>query len=424
VFLLNANSYEGSFSKGKRACAICNGCPENRIDVARAEQHLLENGWTIVKNWQEANLILFNACGRGTETTSFSLNLIKEIQSGVKENQQLVVWGCLPKIDPVTLEKAYTGSVSAGSELVGLDQIIGSKGSMDKTTANYLGIILLPNKKDAPTFIKYEGSFLTRALKRLVNIWENFLETRFNLTDKNDGSVFYIKVSTGCNSYCSYCAIRKSRGITKSKPIEDVLKQFREGLQKGFKYFSLMGTDLGSYGSDLNCSLTDLLKALVKEDGVFKINLRNINPYYLVNHLDEFIGILKTGRIRYIETAAESGSNRIVRLMNRHYTIEEFKNCINRIRKEYPQIIMRTQLIVGFPTETDSDFSATMKLLDDVVFDFVEVYQYSDRPGTISDKMEPKVPDRIKRQRYIKLYIKALLNRTPRKIRKLLLNET
>jgi tRNA A37 methylthiotransferase MiaB len=124
--------------------------------------------------------------------------------------------------------------------------------------------------------------------------------------------------------------------------------------------------------------------------------------------------------VTYFETAAESGSNRILKLMNRNYTIEEYKNCINTIRRAYPGIIIRNQLIVGFPTETDDDFEETMKLLDDVVFDYVEVYEYSERPGTLSEKIEPKVPDSVKRQRYIRLYRKALLNRTPRKIKNIL----
>ncbi len=423
AFPLSKKSALSISPKGKRAYVMCNGCPENRIDVARAEQYLLQNSWTIVKNWQEANLILFNACGRDLTSSSHSLNLIKDIQCGLKENQQLVVWGCLPKIDPNTLEKTFSGLTSAGSELVGLEQIIGFEGSINKTAANYLGPVLLPTKRTAPTLIRYQGFYLDRALKKLANIWESFLDSRFNLTDKKHNHVFYIKVSSGCNGNCSYCAIKKSRGGTKSKSIEDILKQFQEGRKKGYKLFSLMGTDLGSYGSDLNTNLTDLLKALIKEEGDFKLNLRNVNPHFLVNHIDEFICVLKSGKIRYVETAAESGSNRILRLMNRRYTIEEYTNCVKCIRKENPRIIIRTQLMAGFPTETDSDFSATTKLLRDVVFDFVEVYQYSDRPGTISATMEPKVPIQVKRQRYIKLYARAILNRTPRKIKKLILNE-
>ena len=110
--------------------------------------------------------------------------------------------------------------------------------------------------------------------------------------------------------------------------------------------------------------------------------------------------------------------------MNRNYTVEEYKMIINAIRKACPELIIRTQLIAGFPTETDQEFQETMQLLDDVVFDFVEVYEFSDRPGTIAEKIKPKVPDDIKWQRFLKLYKKTSLNRTPRKIKRILLNKT
>ena len=164
--------------------------------------------------------------------------------------------------------------------------------------------------------------------------------------------------------------------------------EFHKGLKNGFRRFSLMGTDLGSYGSDIDCSLVDLLTELTKLEGPFKISLRNVNPQYLINNLNLFIPILRSGKLRYIETAAESGSNRILRLMNRKYTKEDYVNCITALRSAYPKIIIRTQLIVGFPTETEQEFLETMKLLDEVIVDYAEVYRYSERPGTISERID------------------------------------
>ncbi len=238
-----------------------------------------------------------------------------------------------------------------------------------------------------------------------------------------DPSIFYIKVSTGCHSNCAYCAIKKSRGMTKSKPIPKVVAEFRTGLQQGFKKFSLLGTDLSSYGMDIGCTLNDLLKELIREKGDFKISLRNINPGNFKRLIDDFLPLLSSNKIEYLEMAAESGSDRIIKLMNRTYTIAEFKEMVSKIRKAYPQFILRTQLIAGFPTETEEEFQETMNLVDDVVFDFVEVYEFSERKGTIAEKLEPKVPDNIKKRRYMKLYRKAILNRTPRKIKHIILNK-
>jgi tRNA A37 methylthiotransferase MiaB len=182
----------------------------------------------------------------------------------------------------------------------------------------------------------------------------------------------------------------------------------------------LIGTDTGPYGKDLGYTLADLLKEIVKQEGNFKIGLRNVNPRYLKTMLKEFVPILESKRIWFMECAAESGSNRILGLMNRKCTIEEFKDCIQAVRTAYPGIMIRTQLMVGFPTETEQDFAETMRLLDDVIFDYAEVYKYSERPRTLAVNMEPKVPEQIKQQRFRKLYRKALLNRTPRKIKNLI----
>ena len=109
--------------------------------------------------------------------------------------------------------------------------------------------------------------------------------------------------------------------------------------------------------------------------------------------------------------------------MNRNYTINEYKEIIKTIRKAYPNIIIRTQMIVGFPSESENDFKETMHLLDDIIFDYAEVYYYSKRPKTDAALMDSQVPDQIIKQRFYKLYLKALLNRTPRKLKTLLRNK-
>lgn len=239
-----------------------------------------------------------------------------------------------------------------------------------------------------------------------------------NLCRENDPSIFYIKISTGCLSGCTYCGVRKSRGAVKSKIIEDVLHEFQEGLQKGFKHFSLLGTDLGAYGKDLHHTLTDLLEEILKLEGHYKIGLRNVNPYHLKGMLNELLPI-KSKRIWYMECAAESGSNRILELMKRNYSVEEYKDCIQAIGRVHPDIILRTQLMVGFPTETEQDFAETLHLLDHVALDYVEVYEYSECPGTLAITMRPKVPEQIKKQRFRKLFMKSLLNTTEMRVKNL-----
>jgi tRNA A37 methylthiotransferase MiaB len=362
-------------------------------------------------------LIIFQACGLTQETATVSLNIIKEIQRKKKKGSRLVVMGCLPKIDPETLSREYQDLTFAETELSQLDKLIGSTRSIEKTTANDL-IPKWPLDESIGkgVLIRYEGSPFTRALKRLALRYQSRIDSEINICRQNDPSFFYIKIATGCLSNCAYCGVHKSRGIVKSKPVKNVVEEFQEGLQKGFKNFGLLGTDLGAYGKDLGCTLVDLLKEIVEIKGDFKIGLRNINPSHLKSMLTELTPVLESNRVWYMECAAESGSNRILRLMNRNYTIEEYKNCIREIRIACPTIMIRTQLMVGFPTETEQDFAETMHLLDEGLFDFAEVYKYSMRPGTPAARMALQVPEQTKKQRYLKLYRKALLNRTFRKI--------
>ena len=406
--------------KGK-ACVLCNGCPENRVDSARVQKYLEENGWLITEDHANADLILFNACSLTQENTAISLKIIQKIQEEKKSGSQSIVWGCLPKIDPEALREKYDGPTFGERELSLLDQIIDASRPIEAITANYvLPKHPIDESLGEGILMRFEGPPLIRFLKGLVVKWDSYLNSKFDLFTQGNSSVFHIKVATGCLGACSYCGIRKSRGTVRSKSITKVMCEFKEGLQKGFKYFFLIGTDLGAYGRDLGYTLVDLLKEMIKEKGDFKIGLRNVNPYHLKKMLNELIPIFKSKKIWYFSSAAESGSNRVLKLMRRNYTIEEFKECIQTIRRAFPDIIIRTQLMAGFPTETEQDFAETMHLLDDIVFDYAEVYRFSKRPGTPAENMKSQVPEKIKRQRFLKLYAKALLNRTPRSIKRIL----
>ncbi|MFX0136540.1 MAG: radical SAM protein, partial [Candidatus Hodarchaeota archaeon] len=301
-----------------------------------------------------------------------------------------------------------------------LDQMTDPIIPIQNINANFIVNRIQPNEEIGKGLLRYEGSLFERLLKKIFFKWNKIIESNINLLGENN---YYIKISTGCLSNCSYCAVRRSRGHLLSKSIEDIINEFNIGLGKNYHYFSLLGTDLGAYGKDLGYTLNDLLKKLIKIEGNYNIGLRNVNLGHLKNMLDEFLFILKSKKIYYIEIPIESGSNRILKLMNRNYTVEEFKKCIKEIRKAYPNIIIRSQMMVGFPTESEKDFVQTMNLLDDVTLDYVEVYQYSSRPGTYSAMMDFQISEKIKKQRFYKLFLKSQFNRLIKKIQIVLKNK-
>jgi threonylcarbamoyladenosine tRNA methylthiotransferase MtaB len=405
--------------KKRKAYLLCNGCIENGLDTASTEKYLKENGWLITKNHKEADLILFNACQLTQNRTKYSMKIIKKIQEEKKDSAEFIVWGCLPKVEPETLREKYTAPKFDERELSSLQQIVDPDRPIKDIDAHHIVDMhpdCEPFGKNA--LIRSETSLFTRIIGYPAIKWACFLESRISLYRPNDPSIYYIKVSTGCLGNCAYCSIRFSRGTVKSKSIEQIISEFKEGLEKGYRSFSLVGTDLGAYGRDIGYTLVDLLREMTNEKGDFKIGLRNVNPFWLKKMLPDLIPIIETKRIWYMGIAAESGSNRILKLMKRRYTIEEFKECIRSIRKAYPDIVIRSQLMVGFPTETKQDHADSIRLLKNFTFDYVEVYRYSKRSGTVAANMEGQVPEKISNKRFLSMNTKALLNRTPRKIKR------
>lgn len=366
---------------------ISNGCPENLIDSARVKAFLRENGWQIVAEPQKANLVVFNACAFSTRMENMSLEIIKDLKEKTDSQARLIVWGCLPKIDPAVLEQAYQRPSFGEDEITRFDEIIGANISVGDVTANEVCPRYYYQKSGLPNVIQQlPGRFLRRCY--------NYLDAKVDLYNRRDSDIFYIKVSSGCLGNCSYCAIRHSRGRIKSKPIDMIIAEFRHGLERGFHNFSLLGTDLGPQGRDLGYNLADLLGEMVKEKGEYRIGIRNVHPFFLKQMLDEITPVLATGKIWYMGMAAESGSDRILSLMGRNYTAADVRQCVQRVKKANPNIVIRTQFMVGFPTETERDFAESYRLLSTLDFDCVEVYVFSPRPNVPANQMPGQVPYR------------------------------
>ena len=135
------------------------------------------------------------------------------------------------------------------------------------------------------------------------------------------------------------------------------MDEFKAGISLGFKEFSLMGTDLGPYGRDLGYNLADLITKMVNEKGDFKIGLRNIHPLFLKQMINDLVPAFATGKIWFTGVAVESGSDRILKLMKRGYSVGDFKEGIQRLKKAHPNLFISTQIMVNFPTETKNDFA-------------------------------------------------------------------
>jgi len=370
----------------RKVCVLTNGCADNCVDAARIQEFFKANGFTITDRVADADVILFNACGLRESQENAAKRIMSRIEARKKNGAQVIIGGCLTKIN-----KAFEQGTTFGvdDDLVVLDEIFNAKISIRDVHANYTAA--KTDNLDSVFWKMLRRKSLARKLRQCHAL---LCPSKYEGMDLNPNR-FVIKVSTGCIGACSFCAVRLSRGKLKSKPIDPVVSEFESGLRKGYRQFLLTGTDVGCYGRDQGYNLVTLLNELIGRNGDCKIRIRNCEPSLLIEMLPALEPVLQSGKISHFTTAAQSGNNRILRLMNRNYRIEDFKQAIRTLNRDFPWIEIRTQLMLGFPTETDREFQDTLRLLDEVRFDAIGAFAFSPRAGTKAAALDGRIPKRI-----------------------------
>lgn len=258
-------------------------------------------------------------------------------------------------------------------------------------------------------------------LKNIADKYANLkILPNFEIADlTGDQESYFLVVGEGCMGNCSFCAIKKAKGNLVSKPLEEVLKDFREGLAAGHKRFIITGDDTGAYGKDLGTDFPTLIDKLLKVEGDYILNIYHLEPNWLFKYIDHLKGTLNSSKIDAIFAPIQSGSNRILKAMRRPYKVEDYIHCIKQLRQEAPNLKIWNQFIIGFPGETEEDFEASMKVLDEVSFNLVQAFAYSDRPGTKASKMDHHVPEAIIKKRLKKINRKIFLKVNIKKMKPL-----
>ena len=213
-----------------------------------------------------------------------------------------------------------------------------------------------------------------------------------------------IKVQDGCNQFCSYCIIPYARGRVRSRKIDSIIKEIEQIAQKGIKEVVITGIHLASYGKDFeeNIGLIDLLEEINKIDGIVRIRLGSLEPKIIT---EEFMQrLIKLEKIcHHFHLSLQSGCDNTLKRMNRKYTTSEFEEIVQRLRKYYNDVILTTDIIVGFPGETEEDFETTYNYLKKINFYKMHVFPYSPRKGTVAAKMPDQIQGDVKEKRSKKL---------------------
>jgi MiaB/RimO family radical SAM methylthiotransferase len=386
------------------------GCIDNLLDGKSFRNYFHESGWEIVKNPDEADLSIVNTCAFDRQHEDISIADIEELKK--YKNAQLVVTGCLPKINSERMKEVFNGLAFGPKERDKIKELVGSDKNIawkDQHVIDDQDISQLPHRKIVHKITK---------LKKLAGKYADNILPNFEIGDlTGDQNTYFLVLGEGCLGNCAYCAIKRAKGKLSSKPLEDVLADFREGLADGYKRFILTADDTGAYGQDLGTDLPTLLTKLLEIDGDYKLNIYHLEPNWLIEYFLFFKQVFKSSKIDVIFSSIQSGSNRILKAMRRPYTVEEYVHCIKELRNELPSLKIWNQFIIGFPSETEEDFEDSLKVLDEVSFNIVQAFAYSDRPGTTASKMDNHVSDEVIKSRLKKINRKIFLKVNLKKLK-------
>ena len=399
----------------KKAYIFNTGCIRRALDSTRIYDYLLKNGWAFTNNISIADLVIIGTCGTIKKNENLSIIAIKKITKKVSKFATVIITGCLPKINPDVINDIGDFIFVPTRDLYKFDEILNSKVkyadtpdvNMVTNDANILNYVLayrlFRNSYSIKIYsrLSTSGTFLKLCL--ISSNISNYIKSKLGLVQRQKIIPYYnLRIAEGCLGKCTYCAIRFSTGLLESKPIEKIMIEFKKGLSKGYQYFQLICEDTGCYGLDIGTTIIELLKKMLEIEGDYKIIIIDFGPQWLVKYYDELLPLLKKhhSTIRELFVSLQAGSNKVLKAMKRPYEIESVKEKLIDIKKQIPEINLRTTVIIGFPGETVEDFMKTVDAVQTIDFSEVQLNKYEDRPGTVSEAMDNKVPQKEIERRY------------------------
>ena len=339
------------------------GCKVNIYESEYIINILKENGYQIVDFDSKADIYIINTC---TVTNTSDKKSEKMIKRARKQNKDaiIIVMGCHAQIK---------------GDNIDADIIIGNK---DKSKIISLIEEYQENKNK---------------IKRIYNL-DNISFEDMYISSFNSHTRAFVKIQDGCDAFCSYCIIPYARGPIRSKDPKTVIKEITSLVENGYKEIILTGIHTGKYGKDINYTFEQLLKEIIKIKNLYRIRISSIE----INELtDPILNLIKDNQViaKHLHIPLQSGSDKILKLMDRKYDLKFYKDRIEKIRKMIKDVSITTDLIVGFPNENEKDMEDTLKFLKEIKFTKIHTFPYSKREGTKAASMENQIDETIKRKR-------------------------
>lgn len=341
------------------------GCRLNEAELETWAQSFQQAGHQITSEVDAAQLVIVNSCAVTSDAARKSRNLIRRVH---RDNPQakLVVSGCYATLNE-----------NEAAELMGVDLVVSNQNKdqlVNKALAE-LNLSTMPTMSTEPGAI----ALFSRGRQRA-----------------------FIKVQDGCRYRCTFCIVTVARGEEKSRPLQEILNEIKNLNDQGIQEFVLTGVHLGGYGSDLGLNLTDLIQAILDETSIQRLRLGSLEPWELS---PAFFELLKNPRIMpHLHLPLQSGSDSVLRRMARRCKTEEFSAIVAKLREQNPDFNITTDIIVGFPGETEAEWQESFRFIQQTGFGHIHIFSYSERAGTKAATLPDKVPEHLKKQRSQQLH--------------------
>ena len=356
---------------------ITYGCQMNLHESEKLAGMLCERGYSLCDSEEDADIIVFNTCcirENAEKKAEGNIGALKQLKKR-KKDLIIAVGGCMTQ-QPGAAEKLK-------AEFPYLDIVFGTH-NLEK-----FGEML-----DAELSTK----------KKTVNVWEKEGEV-IEGTPKTRTSYpnAWVNITYGCNNFCTYCIVPYVRGRERSRTPEEIIKECKDLVSAGYKEITLLGQNVNSYGHDLgNTNFSALLREIDKIEGNFRLRFMTNHPKDFSEELIKTLSECKK-TTKNVHLPVQAGSDRVLKLMNRRYTAEDYIKKVELLRKYIPDIAVTTDIMVGFPTETEEDFNDTYDLMKKIGFAGAFTFVYSPRSGTPAAKMDGQIDEETSKRRIMKL---------------------
>ena len=354
-----------------KTVAFCTlGCKVNQYETNAMMQKMIEAGYEVVDFETKADIYIINTCTVTNMADKKSRQMLRRVKE-INPEAILVAVGCYAQVAKEKLE-----------QIPEIDLILG-----------------INEKNDIVKYVEQasKNTYVSDVLHQT-----EFLD--FGDVTYTEKTRAVIKVQDGCNQFCSYCIIPYARGRIRSRKPESVIKEITDVAKEGIKEVVITGIHIASYGKDFNTEyrLIDLLEEIQKVDCVQRIRLGSLEPTLIT---EEFVTRLKelSKICDHFHLSLQSGCDETLKRMNRKYTTDQFRHVVELLRNAYPEVHLTTDVIVGFPGETEEEFNKTYEFLKEIKFYKMHVFKYSPRSGTVAAKMPNQIDGNIKEERSNKL---------------------